>query len=60
MALTLAESRVTAHGCHWDVKGFWTVYKCEPCDRASLNPAIHPVSDEYYRIIDRITRGEKP
>jgi hypothetical protein len=60
MALGLAESRVTSNGNHWEILGFWTVHRCEPCDRASLNPAIHPVSSEYYRIIDRMNTGEAP
>jgi len=54
-AMVLAESRA-GHS----VKGFWTRYKLEPCQRAVLNPEIHPFSREYYRIIDRITRGETP
>lgn len=55
MAMLLAESRADH-----SVAGFWTVHKLEPCQREFLNVAIHPFSAEYYRIIDRLSRGEKP
>jgi hypothetical protein len=59
MAMTLAENRVVVSEGPW-VAGFWTRLKIPPCDRNELNPVIHPVSAEYYAIIDRISRGEAP
>lgn len=54
MAIELAEWRNPA------LQGFWTRNRIPPCDRDQVNPYIHPVSAEYYRIIDRIARGERP
>lgn len=58
MAMGLAELRLCRRQECFD--GFWTRYRISPVDRCALHPAIHPVSVEYYAIIDRITRGEKP
>jgi len=58
MTMRLAEQRAQALSGGWSVVGFWTIHKIAPCDRAVLNPKIHPVSAEYYRIIDRLSRGE--
>ena len=58
MVMHLAESRAAA--ANFGLAGFWTVCKIEPCTRDVLKPAIHPLSAEYYRIIDRLTRGERP
>jgi len=58
MAICLAEER--AEQAMRGIKGLWTVHKIEPNPRDLVNPAIHPCSAEYYRIIDRISRGEHP
>jgi len=57
MAMCLAEQRT---GRTWPVLGFWTQCKIEPCPRAFVNSAMHPVSFEYYAILDRLARGEAP
>lgn len=59
MAMCLAERRVSV-GENWSLAGFWTCHKIEPVYRDFVNPALHPVAAEYYRIIDRLSRGEKP
>jgi hypothetical protein len=53
MAMRLAEQRS-------GIIGFWTRHKLEPCERSWANPATHEVSAEYYKIIDRLSRGEQP
>jgi hypothetical protein len=57
MAMSLAERRAVESG-HRAVMGFWTDLKLTPCDRGDLNPALYPISAEYYAILDRISRGE--
>jgi hypothetical protein len=56
LAMRLAESRAATGR----LVGYWTVYKLAPTSRDSALPDIHPISTEYYRIIDRVARGERP
>lgn len=58
MAMCLAEQRACAR--REGLAGFWTRHRIGPCGREYANPATHQVSYEYYQIIDRINRGEKP
>jgi hypothetical protein len=55
MAMRLAEKRGPDY-----TKGFWTIQHLDPSPRKYARRATHPVSAEYYAIIDRISRGEKP
>jgi hypothetical protein len=55
MAMRLAEERGPN-----STKGFWTTRHLDPAPRKCARPETHPVSAEYYAIIDRISRGEKP
>lgn len=60
MAMEVAEKRAAAAINNWSLIGFWTRYKIPPCDRNVLSPVIHPVSAEFYRILDRLSAGEQP
>lgn len=59
MAMCLAEQRTIAAGNYWP-KGYWTFWKIRPRDRDQVSPTIHPLSTEYYKIIDRLSAGETP
>jgi hypothetical protein len=60
MAARLAESRCTIEeGC--DPHPIHNAYgQLRVVDRDRVDTFLTPASCEYYRIIDRITRGEKP
>lgn len=60
MALRLAEDRACKKYPAQNLEGF-TDLGCEPTERDDIGAEeLHPISREYYRIIDRIARGETP
>jgi hypothetical protein len=57
MAMQLAEERGPGR-----LSGYWSSLGLPPADRepAFSRPKDYPISCEYYRIIDRLSRGEAP
>lgn len=55
MAMELADERAPNCTCY-SVK----IKEPAPREKAFISPDFYCVSVEYYRIIDRIARGEKP
>lgn len=62
MAMRMAEMRVCyrSRTPRRNLRGFWSRYGTKPTPRHEVNPKLHPIAVAYYRICDRIARGEKP
>lgn len=63
LAMRLAEQRGSKRFQTQDLDGYWSVYRQAPAPRYVVDLVSEdccPVSREYYIIIDRISRGEKP